>query len=274
MGAFELHETTPVHAETALPSKHHGHGELKDECIITLKIYDSCRHQHCLTPSEIGPARAGESLSLADECYKEGDIIKPPDNAASVTIDHLKVKKILIVDKQPSPFRNGYWDVDIKYVFEYRLTFREVDGGVICAVKASSIFNMKVTLFGSMGNDLTVGTDLVKAFHESVTFEAEPFIWVEAKAIALHAKIYHSHDEHRGRDKHRHSEVQVTIGLFSITKLFRLVTLNVQSKGFCIPDEGCEGNPICPCEYFDELEFPSDIFTPPQKPEFMASIGG
>jgi hypothetical protein len=155
MGAFELHETTPVHAETtAKPS--HGDCELKDECIISLKIYDSSRHQHCLTPSEIGPARAAESVNVCDECYKEGDTIKPPENAASVTVDQLKVKKILIVDKQPSPFRNGYWDVDIKYVFEYRLTFREVDGGVICAVKASSIFNMKVTLFGSIGSEVAV----------------------------------------------------------------------------------------------------------------------
>jgi hypothetical protein len=271
MGAFELQETTPVQTEPADLSSH-CQKDLKDECIIALKVYDSCRHQNCLTPSEIGPARAAEYTKFGDESLKEGEIIRPPGNAASVTIDNLKIKRIIIVDKQPSPFRNGYWDTDIKYVFEYRLTFREVDGCVIGQVKASNIFNMKVTLFGSMGSDLVVGTDLLTAFCDAVTFDAVPFIWVEAKGIALHAKIHRQFHEQGGRDDHCHGEVHVTLGLFSIIKLFRLVNLNVQSKGFCIPEEHCEGNPICPCEYFEDLDFPMDIFTPPQKHEYLSGV--
>ena len=72
-------------------------------------------------------------------------------------MDHLKIKRIIIVDKQPSPFKNGYWDVDVKFVFEYRITFREADAGVICDVKANNTFNMKVCLFGSIGSDLARG---------------------------------------------------------------------------------------------------------------------
>jgi hypothetical protein len=270
MGAFELQETTPVHAE---PMVHPIPQKIKDECIIAFKIYDSCRHQNCLTDSEIGPARAAESVNIGDECLKEGDIICPPKNAASVTIDNLKVKRIIIVDKQPSPFRNGYWDVDIKYVFEYRLTFREVDGKVISSAKASSIFNMKLTLFGSVGADLVVGTDMLTAFSESLTFDAEPFICVEAKAVALHAKIQQGGRPLESRQGHCHGEVHVSIGLFAIVKLFRMVNLNVQSKGFCIPEECGDCNPICPCEHFEEMDFPMDIFAPPQKPEFLAGTG-
>ena len=99
-------------------------------------------------------------------------------------MDNVCIKQIQVVDKQPSPFRAGYWDIDIKYVFEYCLTFRDAGGCVIDKVTACSIFNMKSTLFGSTGSDLVVGTDLYKGSSGS-TFTAAPFIWVEAKAVAM-----------------------------------------------------------------------------------------
>jgi len=234
---------------------------VKDECIIAYKVYDSCRRQNCLTPRELGPARAASMCAVGDTTHNEGDVIQPLSGAASVTMDKVKIKRIQVVDKQPSPFRAGYWDVDIKYVFEYRLTFREAGGTIINHVDATSLFNMKATLFGSVGADLVIGTDLYKGSGE--TFAAAPFIWVEAKAVGLDAKLHH----HRG-----HSEVHVTIGLFSILKLFRLVHLNVQSKGFCIPDECNDQGDINPCEYFEDLDFPMDIFAPPQRKEFIAGI--
>jgi len=118
---------------------------------------------------------------------------------------------------------------------------------------ACNTFNSKVTLFGSTSNDLVTSTDLFTHCGESVTFDASPFVWVEAKAVGLEAKLHHC------------KEVHCTIGLFSILKLFRLIHLNVQSTGFCTPKE-CEG--ICdihPCEYFADLDFPLDIFNPPPR---------
>lgn len=270
MGAFELQATDNAQAEKmCFPDPK----RVREECIIALKVYDSCRHQDCLTPSEIGPARAAECIVIGDESHKEGDIVRPPDNAATVTVDHLRITRIIIVDKQPSPFRNGFWDIDIKFVFEYRLTFREADGCVIACIKANSIFNMKLALFGSVGNDLVIGTDLLRSLNDSATFEAEPFIWVEAKAVALHAKLHKSHRHERCDDDRRdRGEVHVTLGLFSIIKLFRIVNLTVESRGFCIPDECEDISPVSPCEYFEELDFPMDIFAPPQRPEFISGI--
>jgi len=63
--------------------------------------------------------------------------------------------------------------------------------------------------------------------------------------------------------------VLVTIGLFSVLKLFRLVHLNVQSTGFCVPEECEDQGDINPCEYFADQDFPMDIFAPPQRKEFM-----
>ena len=69
---------------------------------------------------------------------------------------------------------------------------------------------------------------------------------------------------------HRH--VLVTLGLFYIVKLFRVASLLVESRGFLIPPKCKNLAPTNPCEFFDELSFPMDSFSPPQKREFEAGI--
>ena len=267
MGAFELQDT-----ETLRSDGSYDHRYLREERIIAFKVYDSCRQQNCLTHKEIGPARAAEQLCIGDEHHREGDIIRPPPNAASATMDHLKIKRIIIVGKQPNPFKNGYWDVDVKFVFEYRLTFREADACVITSIRANNTFNVKVCLFGSIGSDLVIGTDLLCAFGDNATFDAEPFVLVEAKAVALHAQLHYPRHHDHDCDT-RAAEVHVTIGLFSIIKLFRLVNLTVESRGFDVPDECTPApSPINPCALFEDMDFPMDIFAPPQKKEFTAGI--
>ncbi len=57
MSAFELkkdEDKSFVHCSEK-------HDKVKQECIIALKVYDSCRQQDCLTACEIGPARAADS---------------------------------------------------------------------------------------------------------------------------------------------------------------------------------------------------------------------
>jgi len=249
---------------------------VKEEPIITLKVYDSCRQQDCATPSELGPARAAEECTLGDIELHEGDIIVPPADAATVTIDKLRVDKIIIVEKEPSAFKNGFWDIDLKFIFTYRLTFREIDGRVAESIKASSIFNKKLTLFGSTGSNLVVSTDLFTDSGNPTTFDSDPFIMVESKAVALSAELkYKKRRSHREDDDiicRDANEVMVTIGLFSIVKLFRIVTLSVESKGFWIPEECEDMCPLNPCDFFNSLDFPMDVFSPPQRPEFMSGV--
>ena len=247
----------------------------KVEDIISLKIYDCCRQQECLDFSEIGPARAAEGLTLGGSLTCEGDIIVPPHEAASVTMDNLHIARIVIVDKTPSCFRKGFWDVELKYVMEYRLVFRSADANVCGTVRAMSIFNRKVTLYGSEGSELFVSTDL---FGGNGLFEAMQFIMVEGKAMPLSASIIYDYCR---KPCHGNMEaepinlqqggggtpraIEVSIGLFSIIKLFRLVDIAVESRGFVIPEQ-CENiTPINPCEYFSNLEFPMDIFAPPEE---------
>ena len=271
MGAFELRkDKDDCPDEGAIDDR-----KMKEECIIAKKVYDSCRQQDCLTVDELGPARAAECKKIGDETIREGDVIDPPSNAAAVTIDQLKVKRIIIVSKVPSPFRKGFWDIDIKYVFEYRLTFREADGCVIDSIMANSIFNKRVSLFGSEGTELTIASDLFGKYGTE-TLDAEPFILVEAKAVALAAELKFQKRMNMGLEDLSPSPnaVHVTIGLFTIIKLFRIVNLTVMSKGFCIPRECDDISPSNPCDFFDSLDFPMDVFAPPQKPEFFAGVSG
>lgn len=59
--------------------------------------------------------------------------------------------------------------------------------------------------------------------------------------------------------------VVVTIGLFSIVKLVRLVQLLIPAFDFCVPNKECiaatEENP---CVLFDTIDFPEEEFFPPQ----------
>jgi len=260
MAAFELGST------------HHGGGagdslpdsnRLREEPIIAHKIYDSCRAQDCLTPSELGPARAKEAAFIDCHSVSPGDVIVPPPDAVSVNVCELKLERISIADKKPSPFKKGFWDVDVKYVFEYDLSFRGADGEVSVEVKAFSIYNKKLTLFGSHGSEHIVGSDLPMFCGGG---GCEPFVWVEGKAMELSAEIRHGHCPKGGG--HKPLDVGVTIGLFSIVQMFRIVNLRVESRGFDIPRECNDLCPTNPCEFFDALDFPMDIFAPPQLPEF------
>jgi len=274
MGSFELQDTRNITAEIeerCLPKPSIPKPKIiKDECIVANKVYDSCRRQDCLTPRELGPSRAAVRCTIGEEAHQAGDVIRPPSGAASVSMDDLKITKIHVLDKKPCPFRRGFWDVDIKYTFEYKLTFLDTAGCEIGNIEAQNVFTGKTLLFGSIGGGLTIGTDLFTRGSEAITFDSAPLIWVEAKAVGLGAKLHH----HHGGGHHHSREVHCTIGLFCTLKLFRIVHLNVQSTGFCIPEECTGSHDVNPCEFFTGLDFPMDLFAPPKRQEFMAGQGG
>jgi hypothetical protein len=67
--------------------------------------------------------------------------------------------------------------------------------------------------------------------------------------------------------------VLVSVGIFSIIKLVRLVQLLIPAFDFCIPHKECvaatEDNP---CDLFDTIKFPFDEFFPPQKHDFPGAL--
>ncbi|AAK80298.1 hypothetical protein BJV85_001543 [Clostridium acetobutylicum] len=229
-------------------------GRTKKECIIANKVYDQCRQQDCI-----------EKLAYDNAT---GQPINPPDDAAAVVIvpNSFSIGSIILVNKAENPFRRGYYDIELKFTFLYTLQFRNSVGTVIATVPASSIFNKKVTLFGSIGATVNIFTDLVNSSFSNL--QAAPFVLVEANGYPLDATLsYTIPVVSSGEAAPVPNAVNVTIGLFTIIKLFRLVNLIVPSTGFCKPDV-CEEISEDPCEYFNNLEFPFDIFDPPQKEDF------
>lgn len=251
-----------------------GNTKVKDECIIAFKVYDACRQQDCLTEDVLGPARAAVSGTFcSDITLEQGEIITPPDTAAAVTINNFCAERVVVVSKEPSPFRVGYWDIDLKYVFSYDLVFRNVNGGVLCTIPAQSVFNKRATLFGSVTTESLISTDIFAEGGNSFDTGSQPFVLVESKAVALSAELEYNNCC-CGDNSDAADQVNVTIGLFTIIKLFRLVNLSVESKGFCIPKECDDLSNLNACDFFAGLDFPMDVFAPPQKKEFLAGISG
>ncbi|MCL1842756.1 MAG: hypothetical protein FWF79_02995 [Defluviitaleaceae bacterium] len=206
-------------------------------CIIAYNIYGSCRRQQCLTSKELSPAHA--ACNVCGTGRGKSDIINPPDNTEFAVVDGLKIRDIKILHKQPNPRREGFWDIRIKYVFEYLLTFFDDAGSEISRVEAVNTFISKETLFGKRGDNGVIGTDLFKN-PENILIKQLPRVLVKGAAVALDVKILN--DECR-------SEVHVDIGLFSDISLLRLEEINVLTNDATAPDE-CEYTAFDPCDYF------------------------
>lgn len=250
----------------------------KDECTIVSKVYDQCRIQECITPGMIGPARyAGETgCALEGQLQIYGEPIVPPISASAVTIvpDSIFISNIIIVSKTKNSLKKGFYDIDLKIIFRYNLNLFKADGspinlvcqsGVITPdIPAESIFNKTITLFGSEGGNATISSDFPGI---GSLIGSAPYVFVEAKAIELEAKIVYKNPCFSLIPPDCPpipNSINVAIGLFMIVKLLRLVQLIVKSDGFCKPNP-CIENPISTCEAFNNFDFPFEIFNPPQR---------
>ena len=155
-----------------------------EDCIIAYKIFDQCRKQICLTPCLLGPARCARNAASCNEILQEGDIIVPPSNAASVSIDDLCLCKILITKKKENAFRTGYWDVEIKFVFSYTITFRDSDCNFITCKRATSVYTMQATLWPP-----TLSTPKAFQHHRGPLFplREKPPLWTRSSGLLLNA---------------------------------------------------------------------------------------
>lgn len=246
--------------------------DVKDECLIAFKVYDFFRIQECLTSDVLGYAKAAEDIVIDETEIGAGDVIVPPSGASSVVIENLEIDSVNVLNKKKNTFRNGYYDVDLQFVFSYTLVFSETGGCVIASVPATNTYTTKASLFGSIDTDVNLSTDLFggSGCSNSITLAANPFVWIESNAVALSADLVYNSNS--GSEDNSPSAVKATIGLFAIIKLFRIVNLLVESKGFCIPEELEDISSTDPCDFFENLDFPMDSFAPPQKPEFLAGI--
>ncbi|WP_317856306.1 hypothetical protein [Chakrabartyella piscis] len=285
MGAFEFDVRNDLCARNCCCSNEETNNGSGEVCIIAQKIFDQCRIQKCLTSDILGPARAASNaLPNCNEMLCEGDIIVPPCNASDVTMKHLKLSRIEILRKTENTLQDGCWDVELKYVFDYTLEFRRADGCIIGCIDATNAYILRVTLFGDTESNVTTTNDLYPLGGNT---SGGPYVIAEGKAIALGADLKYpcasygcgcnscccgtnAGDVTMGAPV----AVNVTIGLFTIVKMFRTVNMIVESLGRCVP-ETCTsiGNACDPCANFDSLAFPLDAFSPVTEPRSCCGYG-
>lgn len=264
-------------------------------CIHTEKIYDSCKDKDCIEDAQV--------------VFKNPRCVQMIINRAiSVKITFAEVK-FVYTDIEPVPFKKGFYTVDTKYFIKVGLNFLvpgNPRGNHTIPVEGLVIFDKKVILFGSEG-----GVKIFKSHNtdNNVLSEAgnvlqqdnQPIVKVEvAEPIALNARIVevcHKHDhcccvddipkcildclcdnetDVAGVEDNRSlptREVVVSIGLFSITKLLRVVQLLIPAFDFCVPDKECvSSTDENPCDIFDTIDFPVDEFFPPQIHDFPGAL--
>lgn len=289
MGAFEFENKSDLQARNCGCGCGQERGEA---CIIAQKIFDQCRVQKCLTSDILGPARiACNHGPNCGDMLCDGDIIIPPVNAASVTMHNPVLSRIDILRKCPNGFQEGCWDMELRYVFDYTLEFRRADGCPIGCIDGSNSYNLKVTLFGSTESDVTTATDLYDCCGNS---QGGPFVSAEGKAVGLAAELKYPGcsnncgcgcgcncgcgcgcgDNCGDASMGAPIAVNVTIGLFTIIKMFRTVNMLVESMGRCVPEECTVTSNSCdPCKGFDSIPFPLDLFSPSAEPRACCGFG-
>ena len=291
MGAFEFNNNTELSTRNSSCGcgSNTGSGET---CIIAQKIFDQCRIQKCLTPDILGPARASNnhgSCCNGNDVFCDGDIIIPPSNATDVIIRNLVLRRIEIIRKAPSPLQPGCWDIVLRYVFDYTLEFRRSDGCFIGCVNATSSYTLKITLFGgSTATDVLSVNDM---YNPGFSVGGGPYCVAEGKAIALAAELKYPGSNNCccncccdcccdcGNSCNDPTNVDpiavnVTIGLFTIVKLYRPVNMLVQSLGNCFA-EPCV-SPLQsgdPCGNFNAMNFPWDAFAPTTEGKACCAFG-
>ncbi|KEI01331.1 hypothetical protein IRP63_08485 [Clostridium botulinum] len=262
--------------------------DILEECMVGFKVYDICRQQDCLVPSlgdvypqsnkiPIKPARNGTEFTIVILSQDKtetvniaaGEIFCLPLSVTTVNIvpDSLQTQIIVKSITKNSYLDNGYWDVVIEYKFNYAIQLLYANGEIVNAtiqgtpvtsMQAYSSYEKKVTLYGAKGGK---GVTYSLAGLPNVNAE-KPTHYIQAKAEILEADICElpklPECVPTGCPP-KCNAVCVTIGLFTIIALIRIVKYNNISLGACnIPK--CNQN--MPCEVFNAIPFPFEQFSP------------
>jgi len=264
---------------------------ITDECVIAQKIYGKCRQQDCLKPVDantipnpamiqIDSSRLGETYSISNDAILVGGPITPNSiiafnstvSGVQLVPNTFKIQDLKVVNVQPNSFgQNGFYDVTIKYTFAYELNLLDINGATlpvtlnsptpaqITNISAYTTYTKLISLFGGEAADSTVVTANT-LYDPQLTFNEGniPYALVNGIANPLTVRIG---TYVVGATTEYHADV--TIGLFTIIKLYRIVSMLVASGGNCEVPTCDPIQPGDPCDYFNSLPFPFDEFDPP-----------
>jgi len=248
-------------------------------CVHVEKVYDNCREKDCIEDA------------VVDFCENVQDLI---NNAVKVKTKAAEVVAVF-ADLEEVPFKRGFYTVNVRYKIKVLVEFcyKDMNGNLVssCPKVGFVWFEKTVILFGSDGKvkifksvDSSPVTSPVYGDHcgdacSEALIEQDnlPNVIVEvAEPLVLNTRIkrVHHHHHHLGDAEDLQEpencilpqrRVVITLGLFSIIKLVRLVQLLIPAFNFCYPNKECiASTDDNPCDIFDTIDFPLDQFFPPQ----------
>ena len=261
-------------------------------CVQVEKVYDHCREKDCIEDAVVDFVEDVQHLI---------------DRAVKVRVREAEVVKVF-TDLEDVPFKRGFYTINVRYKIKVRVEFTHRDQfGNMCVsdTKTGFVwFSKTVILFGSEGQVKifssvdpanTHGHD-EDGCNSTIQQDNLPNVKVEvAEPLVLNTQIKRvrchpvkpfgdldDEDEDDDRDNvvggRRFlppKRVVVTLGLFSIIKLTRLVQLLIPAFDFCIPARECvAGTDENPCDLFETIDFPFDQFFPPQIFDFPVEEAG
>lgn len=262
--------------------------DLLQECMLGMKVYDICRGQECLLPSltntgdgklYINPASNGTEFNV-DIYSMDKQVVKTTQpnqifdltgltDVTSITIVENSLNTVINVKNitKSNLSNDGYWDINVEFRFNYAIQFNYSNGQVAetyinnkpaTAVQAYSSYRKKITLYGGKS-----GNGVVYSFGALPNIQGQkPTHFIQAKSQILQSKICSLPESVTtpGTTAPTKSVVCVTIGLFSIAALVRLVKYNNVSSGNCtIPNQCGNGANNSICGGFNDLPFPMSV---------------
>lgn len=254
-------------------------------CVHVEKVYDNCREKDCI----------------------EDAVVEFPENCQDLINNAIKVKTkdaevvAVLADLEEVAFKRGFYTVNVRYKIKVMVEFcyRDMSGNIVnsCPKVGFVWFSKTVILFGSEGKikifnsvdpirPLINGDSCNEGCGSLIEQDNLPNIIVEvAEPLVLNTRIKRIHHHHCHKDVDDvqdmdggilpQKRVVITLGLFSIIKLVRLVQLLIPAFNFCYPNKECiASTDENPCDIFDTIDFPLDQFFPPQKFDFLPEEDG
>ncbi len=233
-------------------------------CINADRIYDSSSVKDCVRDLRVYFTNLDQAVV---------------DQAVSVKCKSVEVVNVHL-GVEEVPFNKGYYSVDMTFFFVVTLS---VVDAPLCdprTVTGLAVHTKKVILYGSEGSVKTFASGEGAACVVRSDTNAPKAVLQVVDPICLSAKVSECPanndavcDLPAGVCSCFKGEfggvagsktVEVTLGLFTIVQLQRMVQIMIPAYDFCVPDKECQSPTDDPCAVFQKIQFPTNEFFPPK----------
>lgn len=263
---------------------------MQEQVVYTSTIYDMCKQQDCLTPLcncsldnnyLISPAKNGTAF-IVNITNTSSSTTFPiaPDTVYYLSSEYKHVKIVensldtvlSVISFSESLTQPGYYNLKIKYRFNYALEFQDanydtipvsIQNKTVNQVQAYSTYIKTVQLFGGCIKNkvTTLSSTSGQCCSKNPEYNIQATANILSTELTPLGSLLCNPDVDQSKaslDPNGMSVVSVTFGLFTIISLFRPTRVNVLTgKPIDIPT--CD-NPIEPCEDFNSIPFPYESF--------------